>query len=145
MTAASPSTSDVEQALPGVWRWADPAGSDRCGTAIATPDGLALVDPPALSAAAREQLAAGAGPIRHVVLTSARHAALAAPYRDCAAGQAGATVWAPRPPGHGAPEGRAPAGIDRFFGYGDALPGGLVVCQLPEDAAPDVEVALLWL
>jgi hypothetical protein len=117
-----------EAVLPDVWRWADPAGGDRCGTALATPDGLVLVDPPPLEAPAREALERAAGGVRHVCLTSARLAPLAAPYRE-----AGARVWAPA----GGP------GVDHPSRPGDALPGGLAVCQLPADAAPE-EVALFW-
>src|SRR5919108_1616519 len=165
--AAHVEAGPYERVLPGVWRWADPDGSARCGTGLATADGLVFVDPPALPAAARRDMEASAGPIRHVVLTSARHAALAAPYRG-----AGATVWAPQPrasigaaaeDGRGAAqsgtgdgrtgarggaEGQGAPEVDRRFGFDDRLPGGLVVCQLPAHAAPgsapDSEVALLW-
>ena len=44
---------DITPVLPGVWRWADPASSERCGTALSTAAGLVLVDPPALDGAAR--------------------------------------------------------------------------------------------
>jgi hypothetical protein len=124
--AAEAATSLVE-VLPGVWRWADPTGSDRCGTALVTPEGLVLVDPPALDPEARQTLERAAGPVRHVVLTHVRHAPLAAPFRA-----AGAGIWAP--PGG--------AGIDGAPS-GDVPPGGLAICQLPADAAPG-EVALFW-
>jgi hypothetical protein len=120
--------TEIATVLPGVWRWADPAGGDRCGTALATPDGLVLVDPPPLGAPARGALERLAGGVRHVCLTSARLAPLAAPYAET-----GARVWAPA----GGP------GIERPFRPGDTLPGGLAVCQLPADAAPE-EVALFW-
>ncbi len=124
-----------ERVLPRVWRWADPAGSDRCGTALTTPDGVVLIDPPGLLPEARRAIEAEGGPVRHVILTSARHARLAERYR---AGGA-VTVWAP---GQGV--GPLPAGIDRPYEPSDALPGGVVVRRLPDEAAPDGEVALLW-
>jgi hypothetical protein len=31
-----------ERVLPWVWRWADPAGTDRAGTALSTPDGVVV-------------------------------------------------------------------------------------------------------
>lgn len=117
----------ITPVLPGVWRWADPASSERCGTALSTAAGLILVDPPALDGAARRRLEDEAGPVAHVLLTSARLAPLGAPFRA-----GGAVTWAP-----------AAAGADRVFAPGDALPGGIAVCQLPEDAAPG-EVALFW-
>ncbi len=151
----------MERVLPGVWRWSAPDATDvspigRCGTALATLDGLMLVDPPALSAEAREQIEREAGPVKHVVLTSARLATLAASYRT-----AGVTIWAPASPAQSAPvirhaspapmgegqgetQGEVTAnGIDHAFGFDDRLPGGLMACQLPEDAAPGGEVALL--
>lgn len=102
------------EVLPGVWRWADPCGSDRCGTALATPDGLVLIDPPALSGDARQTLEGATGEVRHVVLTSARLLALAAPFRGPEV-----AVWTP-----GAPHARG------------ALPGRLDVCELPGDSSP---------
>jgi hypothetical protein len=130
-----------EQALPGVWRWAGPTGSDRCGTALAAGGEAILVDPPPLPAGARGEIERKGGPIRHVLLTSARLAPLAAPFRA-----EGATVWAPRPPDERAtPDERTtPDGIDRLFKFDAQLPGGLLACQLPPDAAPDGEVAFLW-
>jgi hypothetical protein len=126
--------ADLQQVLPRVWRWADAAGeSDRCGTALLTSDGVVLVDPPALSAADRERLEAEAGPIRHVLLTSARHAPLAAPLEA-----AEVTIWAPATEPDTVIE-----GIDRLFNFRDALPGGVLALQLPETAAPG-EVAYLW-
>jgi hypothetical protein len=148
----------IEQALPGVWRWAaagsGTAGgaggageSDRCGTALKTPDGVVLVDPAPLSAAQRERLEREAGPVRHVVLTDGRQAALAAPFRS-----AGVTVWAPQPPApaegeqpvEGGMQQGAPGTIDRWYGFAGRLPGGLIPCQLPAAAAPAGEVALLY-
>lgn len=104
----------LEEVLPGVWRWPDGAGTDRCGTALATADGLVLVDPPALADAARRRLEVAAGAIRHVVLTAGRLAGLAAPYRS------------PR--------------VAVRVGGRDRLPGGLIACPLPGAAG---EVALL--
>ena len=141
-TAAEPAPPQC--VLPNVWRWADPAGSDRCGTALVTPDGLVLIDPPALPEAIQALLAGGSH--CHVVLTSAALAGLAAP--ALAALQEAPTIWAPHPaaPGPARPAARLGAGaalrIDTFFAPGDSLPGGLVVCPLPP-AAGD-EVALLW-
>lgn len=122
------------EVLPGVWRWADPNGGDRCGTALATPEGLVLVDPPALEDGARRLLEGAAGPVRHVALTRASLISLAQPFGD-----SGAVVWTPAAPG--------------------PLPGGLAVCQLPagptekgpqagagaagQDGGPE-EVALFW-
>ncbi|HEV2126184.1 MAG TPA: MBL fold metallo-hydrolase, partial [Chloroflexota bacterium] len=124
----------LEEVLPQVWRWVDPGVSDRCGTALSTGDGTVLIDPPAIGAEDRQRLEAEAGPIKHVLLTSARHAALAGVYRG-----AGVTVWAPQAAAGGddGPE------IDHLFGYEDRLPGGVLPLQLPEAAAPD-EVAYLW-
>ena len=97
----------MERVLPNVWRWAEPEG-DRCGTALKTEDGLVLVDPPALARDERVFLEGAAGPVRHVVLTSARHRELAAPYGGARVHVAG----------------------------GEALPGGLLPCALPlEDEA----------
>src|SRR5437870_3557497 len=103
-----------EQVLPGVWRWADPEGSDRCGTALAAGGEVVLIDPPALPPAGRREIERQGGPIRHVILTSSGLAPLAAPFRA-----EGVTTWAPRPPGERA----APAGVDRVFGLDEALPG----------------------
>ncbi|MBD0276001.1 MAG: hypothetical protein ICV73_29250, partial [Acetobacteraceae bacterium] len=127
--------TSFEQALPGVWRWADAAGSDRCGTALAAGGEVMLVDPPALPAGTRGEIERRGGPIRHVLLTSARLAPLATPFRA-----EGAAVWAPRLPNERA----ARDGVDHLFELDAQLPGGLLVCQLPQDAAPDGEVAFLW-
>src|ERR687887_202166 len=83
-----------EQVLPGVWRWADEEGSDRCGTALSAGGEVILVDPPALPSAARREIERQGGQIRHVVLTSPRLASIAAPFRA-----ENVTVWAPRPLG----------------------------------------------
>ncbi|MDQ3700126.1 MAG: hypothetical protein M3442_04290 [Chloroflexota bacterium] len=102
------------EVLPGVWRWADPDGSDRCGTALATPDGLVLIDPPGLNSEARRMLEGAMGEVRHVVLTSAHLLTLAAPFRG-----PGVAVWTPGAPLHQ-----------------HALPGGLAICQLPGESVP---------
>ncbi len=134
-TAAEP--APPECVLPNVWRWADPAGSDRCGTALVTPDGFLLINPPALPEALQRLLAApGAG--CQVVLTSASLAGLAAPAVAALHGQA--TVWAPRPATTG--RDRPAPRIDAFFAPGDSLPGGLIACPLPPPVGE--EVALLW-
>jgi hypothetical protein len=117
--------------LPGVWRWADGAQGHRCGTALRTPQGLVLIDPPPLDAGARGALEGEAGAVRHVLLTHTAQVPLGAPFRA-----AGALVWAP---GAGADV----EGVDRTLAPGDPLPGGLLVCQLPQDAAPG-EVAFFW-
>src|SRR5262245_59721890 len=104
------------EVLPGDWRWADPAGTDRCGTALATADGLVLVDPPALPPAARRRLEGRAGPVRHVVLTAGRLRGLAAPYRS-----PGVAVW---------------------VGDRGPLPGGLTAWALPGPGGAGGEVAL---
>ena len=109
--------ADLTEVLPGVWRWADPGGSDRCGTAFKTEDGLALVDPPALSGADRSLLEDASGPVRFVLLTSARYGALAAPFQGAIVSVAGR----------------------------DQLPGGLLAVALPEDPAFGDEAALLTL
>ena len=104
----------------------------RCGTALRTPEGLVLIDPPALDPGTRDALEGEAGPVRHVLLTQRR----------------------PGPPGRPLPRGGGPGlgpggrrgrrgDVDRTFAPGDALPGGLLVCQLPQDAAPG-EVAFFW-
>jgi hypothetical protein len=148
-SAQSAEMPTYEQVLPGVWRWADPAASDRCGTALATVDGVLLVDPPSLPPDARRAIEAAAGPVRHVVLTSARRSGLAAAFRE-----PGVAVWIPQGPA-GAPASNTLVGsgtfgepggqgADRLFGFDERLPGGLMACQLPAEAAPDGEVALLW-
>src|SRR5687768_9216936 len=92
----------MERVLPNVWRWT--AGDeDRCGTALKTADGLVLVDPPALPRDERVFLEGVAGEARFVVLTSARHRELAAPYSAASVRVAGV----------------------------DPLPGGLLPCALP--------------
>lgn len=125
------------EVMPGVWRWADPAGSDRCGTALATDDGLVLIDPPALPGGALAAWTA-AGPVRHVILTGPALVSLAWPFTP-----GDATIWipgdAPLPAGMLQP----PVALRRF-GPGDPLPGELLACQLPVTAAPTGEVALLW-
>ncbi len=120
--------------LPGVWRWADGAQGHRCGTALRTTEGLVLIDPPPLDSGARDALEGEAGAVRHVLLTHAALAPLGAPFRA-----AGALVWAPEP---GA-DVEIVEDVDRTCAPGDSLPGGLLVCQLPQDAAPG-EVAFFW-
>lgn len=192
-SAARLTAQQVEQVLPGVWRWASltdtesqtgladdglagltgtspthdgPNGStkadltqaitDRCGTGLMTADGLVLIDPPRLEAGALATLVAGAGPMRHIVLTSPRRAALAEPFRG-----PGVTVWVPAMSGgtmSGGTVSSATTPADaadcaqdtRAFSFADALPGGLMACELPAvpaDAgseAAGIEVALLW-
>jgi glyoxylase-like metal-dependent hydrolase (beta-lactamase superfamily II) len=130
-----------EQVHPSVWRWSGDGGDDlaRCGTALATDDGLVLVDPPALSEDARRVLEAAAGPIRHVVLTSSAHADLAEPFRGD-----GVDVWTPSSPPTGTLGAPATGGASHTFGPDDRLPGGVIVCELPAAAAPGGEVVLLW-
>ncbi len=93
-------TGVPEQVLLGVWRWAAPDGSDRCGTALLSPQGVVLIDPPPLSAAGRAALEAEAGPARHVALTSERLLPLASAARR--AWGRDVTVWLP------AADGRTP-------------------------------------
>src|SRR5687768_12783668 len=109
----------MERVLPNVWRWAGSDG-DRCGTALKTEDGLVLVDPPALPRDERVFLEGVAGEVRFVVLTSARHREMAAPY-----GEASVRIACV-----------------------DALPGGLLVCALSvnDEAAvlwPEADEGLL--
>ena len=107
----------LTEVLPSVWRWEDAGGSDRCGTALKIENGLALVDPPAMSGADRRRLEDAAGPVRFVVLTSARHGALATPFQEAATSVAGR----------------------------DQLPNGLLAVALPEESALGDERALLTL
>jgi hypothetical protein len=88
---------------------------DRCGTALETPDGLVLIDPPALSAQDLALVERDAGPVRHVVLTSASHDSFASPF----------------------PEARV------FIAGKDTLPGGLLPVYLPAEPALAGEAAVL--
>jgi (2Fe-2S) ferredoxin len=95
----------VERVLPGVWRWAaaDRSEGDRCGTALKTPDGLVLVDPPGLARDERVFLEGAGGEVRFVVLTTGELEGLAAPFEGAELRVAGR----------------------------DALPGGLLPVALP--------------
>ncbi|HXI16691.1 MAG TPA: hypothetical protein VNM48_09980, partial [Chloroflexota bacterium] len=136
----------VEQVLPGIWRWEGATGAsgedrDRCGTAIESPDGLVLVDPPPLPAGAAAALSRMAGSIRHVVLTSPYLAHLAQPFDE------GVAVWAPflQAETESAPRGRVPADGMQGFAPGDVLPGGLTPLALPfgmRHASDGTQVAL---
>lgn len=122
------------EVAPGTWRWLAPDDEAAAGTAVATPDGLVLIDPPAMAPATR----ARAGRVAAVLLTSVANRRDARSWRA-----AGATVWAPVEAGAPAPE-----GIDRPFvpeAPGD-LPGGLRVGVVPGDGTigGDPEVAYLW-
>lgn len=111
----------VEEVVPGVWRWGVAneriGGAESTGHAVASADGVVLVDPVRLAPAALAAL----GPVTAILLTAQCHQRSAWRYRM----DFGAAVWAP--------EGTRPMEEepDERYRAGDALPGGLRAVHTP--------------
>ncbi len=110
----------IETVLPGVFHWS--VNDDRIGFrgdawAVQSGEAVVYIDPHPLQAPALEQLA----PPTDIVLTIQSHQRAAWRYRR----RFGAKVWAPRE-AQGLEE-----EPDRWYGEGDALPGGLQAVHAP--------------
>ena len=120
----------VAEALPGIWRWNDGVAVDRVGTAVASPEGWILIDPPEMP---DELLAVvtGEASVRAVLLTDPRLAPMASGWRA-----RGALTWAAGAPG------QLPHGVDHVFtpGHTGDLPGGIRVGILPAPEHLSAEV-----
>ena len=119
--ASNPQTERFAEVLPGIWRWNDGVSVDRVGTAVASPDGWILIDPPEMP----DELVAVAtrdASVNAILLTDPRLAPLASGWRA-----RGALTWAAGDPAH------VPHGVDRVFtpGHPGDLPGGIRVGVLP--------------
>lgn len=134
MVAIESGTGLFAEVIAGTWRWLSPDDQTSAGTAIDTPDGLVLIDPPSMPDAMQHR----ASRVAAVLLTSVVNAREASSWRS-----RGVPVWAPV-----ASDGMAPASVDHPFDpdRAPALPGGLRVGALPiagvTGDAP--EVAYLW-
>jgi glyoxylase-like metal-dependent hydrolase (beta-lactamase superfamily II) len=112
--------SDIETVAPGVWRWSvedDRIGYESDAHAIASGNGIVLIDPLRLETAALERL----GPAEAICLTAACHQRAAWHYRR----QFGVKVYAP--------VGTRPMEEEPDIRYqaGDVLPGGLQAIHTP--------------
>ena len=111
----------VAEVLPGIWRWNDGVAVDRVGTAVASPEGWILIDPPEMP----DELVAVVtreSPVRAVLLTDPRLAPMASGWRA-----RGALTWAAGDAAY------IPHGVDHVFtpGHPGDLPGGIRVGALP--------------
>ena len=134
MIATESGTGLVAEVITGVWRWLSPEDVASAGTAIDTPDGLVLIDPPTMPPSMRDR----ASRVAAVLLTSVVHA------RDASSwGVRGVPVWAPVVTDETRPEFvNHPFDPDRP----PSLPGGLRVGTLPIAGVvgQSPEVAYLW-
>jgi hypothetical protein len=134
MVATESGTGLVAEVIGGLWRWLSPEDNASAGTAIVTPDGLLLIDPPMMPPSMHDRASRVAG----VMLTSVANA------RDAASWRAqGVPVWAPIAAGEVAPEiVNYPFDPD----HPPALPGDIRVGTLPIAGVVGdaVEVAYLW-
>lgn len=110
----------VEQVIPGVWRWFvwdDRIDFESDAHAVADADGTVLIDPLPLKRAALRKLE----PVAAICLTAACHQRSAWRYRK----QFGSRVYAP--------EGSRPMEEepDAYYGANEALPGGLKAIHTP--------------
>ena len=119
MVAIESGTGLFAEVIAGTWRWLSPDDQTSAGTAIDTPDGLVLIDPPSMPDAMQHR----ASRVAAVLLTSVVNAREASSWRS-----RGVPVWAPV-----ASDGMAPASVDHPFDpdRAPALPGGLRVGALP--------------
>lgn len=134
MVATESGTGLVAEVIAGTWRWLSPDDETSAGTAIDTPDGLVLIDPPAMPGAMQDR----ASRVAAVLLTSVVNAREASSWRA-----RGVPVWAPVAAGED-----APASVNHPFDPDrpPTLPGDLRVGTLPIAGvvSHSPEVAYLW-
>lgn len=120
----------VAEVLPGIWRWNDGVAVDRVGTAVASPDGWILIDPPEMPDELVEVVTRESS-VGAVLLTDPRLAPMASGWRA-----RGALTWAAGDPAH------IPHGVDHVFtpGHPGDLPGGIRVGVLPAPEHLSAEV-----
>ena len=94
--ASNPQTERVAEVLPGIWRWNDGVLVDRVGTAVASPDGWILIDPPEMPDELVAVVTRDAS-VNAILLTDPRLAPLASGWRA-----RGALTWAAGDPAQGA-------------------------------------------
>jgi hypothetical protein len=134
MVATESETGLVAEVIAGTWRWLSPDDQTSAGTAFDTPDGLVLIDPPAMPSAMQDR----ASRVAAVLLTSVVNGREASSWRA-----RGVPVWAPVASGED-----VPASVNHPFDpdRAPALPGNLRVGILPIAGVVghSPEVAYLW-
>lgn len=126
----------MREVLPGVYEWSSFSTEKRIdfnGHLIVTATERVVVDPPTLTSAERA-VVDRVGPVTAVVVTNRDHVREADAWRAMWS----APLWAPAPDA-------ADLGltVDRRYGDGDRLPGGLTAIAVPHGKSPGESA--LWL